>query len=106
MTAVIFVFICIASLPGLFLFGFFFGRCARRLPLMDESLPWTLNWGEIIPACNHDGDSSGQLPGRPWSGSSTNNDGPGWHAPHCGRSDCPAREAGRFTQAGGPAPVR
>jgi hypothetical protein len=27
-------------------FGFFVGRCARRLPVLDDHLPWTLHRGQ------------------------------------------------------------
>jgi hypothetical protein len=26
-------------------FGFFVGRCARRLPVIDDNLPWTMHRG-------------------------------------------------------------
>jgi hypothetical protein len=29
------------------LFGFFVGRCARKLPILDENLPWTLHRAHI-----------------------------------------------------------
>ena len=29
------------------LFGFFVGRCARRLPVIDDNLPWTLHRGRV-----------------------------------------------------------
>jgi hypothetical protein len=28
---------------GLCLFGFFVGRCAKKLPIIDSNLPWTLS---------------------------------------------------------------
>lgn len=36
------------------LFGFFVGRCARKLPIIDESLPWTMHRGQI-PLAGEDG---------------------------------------------------
>lgn len=41
------VFLWVTSLLGVFLFGFLFGRCARKLPIIDETLPWTLHWGQV-----------------------------------------------------------
>jgi hypothetical protein len=32
------------------LFGFFVGRCARKLPIIDDNLPWTMHRGQITPA--------------------------------------------------------
>jgi hypothetical protein len=29
------------------LFGFWVGRCARKLPIIDDNLPWTLHRGRI-----------------------------------------------------------
>ena len=28
----------------LFLLGFMIGRCARKLPVLDDTVPWTMNW--------------------------------------------------------------
>jgi hypothetical protein len=36
------------------LFGFFVGRCARKLPIIDERLPWTMHRGQI-PLASEDG---------------------------------------------------
>lgn len=43
---------------GLCLFGFFVGRCARKLPIIDSKLPWTLSRDQAMctsekenPAC-------------------------------------------------------
>ncbi len=33
---------------SLFLFGFFVGRCARKLPIIDSKLPWTLSRDQIL----------------------------------------------------------
>jgi hypothetical protein len=32
------------------LFGFFVGRCARKLPIIDSHLPWTMNRAQLPPA--------------------------------------------------------
>jgi hypothetical protein len=32
------------------LFGFFVGRCSRKLPIIDDNLPWTMHRGQIPPA--------------------------------------------------------
>lgn len=32
---------------GVGLFGFFLGRCARKLPIVDNHLPWTMSASEI-----------------------------------------------------------
>jgi hypothetical protein len=29
------------------LFGFFVGRCARKLPIIDNNLPWTMHRGQM-----------------------------------------------------------
>lgn len=29
------------------LFGFFVGRCARKLPVIDNNLPWTIHRGQM-----------------------------------------------------------
>ena len=29
------------------LFGFWIGRCARRLPIIDDKLPWTVHRNQI-----------------------------------------------------------
>ena len=35
---------------GLWIFGFFLGRCARKLPFIDDRLPWTLSRDQVIRA--------------------------------------------------------
>lgn len=56
-----------ASLLGIFLFGFLFGRCARKLPIVDETLPWTLHWGQVVPPSGRDAAVPGQnQAGRSW----------------------------------------
>jgi hypothetical protein len=32
------------------LFGFWVGRCARKLPIIDDNLPWTLHRGQVPTA--------------------------------------------------------
>ena len=44
------------------LFGFFVGRCARKLPIIDDNLPWTMHRGYIITRHNN------QTPTSPESG--------------------------------------
>jgi hypothetical protein len=29
------------------LFGFFVGRCSRKLPIIDDKLPWTMHRSQI-----------------------------------------------------------
>ena len=29
------------------LFGFFVGRCARKLPIVDDNLPWTMHRSQM-----------------------------------------------------------
>jgi hypothetical protein len=31
------------------LFGFWIGRCARKLPIIDDKLPWTAHRDQIVP---------------------------------------------------------
>lgn len=31
------------------LFGFFVGRCARKLPIIDNHLPWTMHLSQMAP---------------------------------------------------------
>jgi hypothetical protein len=54
------VFLWVTSLLGVLLFGFLFGRCARKLPIIDETLPWILHWGQVAPACGRDAAAPGQ----------------------------------------------
>lgn len=46
------IIICILLLPicsvVMGLFGFWIGRCARRLPVIDDKLPWTLHRGRVV----------------------------------------------------------
>jgi hypothetical protein len=36
-----------------FMFGFWIGRCARKLPIIDDNLPWTMH-REQAPRCYGD----------------------------------------------------
>lgn len=47
MLTAIYALILIASSSVLGLFGFFVGRCARKLPMIDNHLPWALHRGQI-----------------------------------------------------------
>ena len=41
--------ILILVLPSIMcLFGFFVGRCSRKLPIIDDNLPWTMHRGHMI----------------------------------------------------------
>lgn len=37
------IIILTASSPAVFLFGFWVGRCAGKLPVIDNNLPWTMH---------------------------------------------------------------
>lgn len=37
------VFAWLVSSSGICLFGFLVGRCARKLPVLDDFLPWTMH---------------------------------------------------------------
>lgn len=56
------IIISTASSFVVFLFGFWFGRCARKLPIVDDNLPWTMH-REQAPHCS--GDCRLQPPQRP-----------------------------------------
>ena len=43
------VFLWIMSLLGTFVFGFLFGRCARKLPVLDETL--CTGCGDCVAVC-------------------------------------------------------
>jgi hypothetical protein len=54
----------------LLMFGFLAGRFSRKLPAIDNALPWTLHWGEILPDHSRSQTPSDQLPRiPPWPGS-------------------------------------
>jgi len=44
------VMVSAAISSGLFMFGFWIGRCARKLPIIDDNLPWTMH-REQAPRC-------------------------------------------------------
>jgi hypothetical protein len=48
MFIVIYTIAWLLSSLGLSLLGFLAGRFGRKLPLLDDALPWTLHWGEIL----------------------------------------------------------
>ena len=50
MLTLIYGFALVASSFTLGLFGFFVGRCARRMPIIDEKLPWTVHRGQALAA--------------------------------------------------------
>ena len=89
------VFLWVTSLLGVFLFGFLFGRCARKLPIIDETLPWTLHWGQVVPECGRDAADSGQtqagrksFPSNPRQGDEADVRHAAITSP-CQRADCP-----------------
>jgi len=45
MFIVIYTIVWLVSALGLFLFGFLAGRFGRKLPIIDNALPWTLHQG-------------------------------------------------------------
>lgn len=47
MFVVEYVLLMIACSSGLGLFGFFLGRCGRKVPIIDNRLPWTMYSGEV-----------------------------------------------------------
>jgi hypothetical protein len=47
MLTAIYALILLACSSILGLFGFFVGRCARKLPIIDDHLPWALHRGQI-----------------------------------------------------------
>jgi hypothetical protein len=53
---------CILLLPicsaVMGLFGFWIGRCARKLPIIDDKLPWTLHRTQIPTSAANDGKPS------------------------------------------------
>jgi hypothetical protein len=50
MLTAIYGFVLVASSFTLGLFGFFVGRCARRMPIVDDKLPWAIHRGQAIAA--------------------------------------------------------
>jgi hypothetical protein len=47
MIALIYGFALVAISLATGLFGFFVGRCARKLPVIDDNLPWTVHRGQL-----------------------------------------------------------
>ena len=48
MLVLMFGFALVASSFAMGLFGFFVGRCARRVPFIDDNLPWAIHRGQAI----------------------------------------------------------
>jgi hypothetical protein len=46
MLTLIYGFALVASSITLGLFGFFVGRCARKMPIIDNKLPWAVHRGQ------------------------------------------------------------
>jgi hypothetical protein len=46
MLTLIYGFALVASSFTLGLFGFFVGRCARKMPIIDDHMPWTIHRGQ------------------------------------------------------------
>jgi len=53
MSAIIYAFLWLACTFILCLFSFWIGRCARRLPIIDDNLPWTMSRDQT-PRCVSD----------------------------------------------------
>jgi len=49
MLTLIYGFALVASSFTLGLFGFFVGRCARKIPILDDNLPRALHRGQLPP---------------------------------------------------------
>jgi len=58
-------FLWLACSFSLCLFGFFVGRCARKLPIIDNGLPWILSRGQIMRACEKEQEASEHTQGKP-----------------------------------------
>jgi hypothetical protein len=50
MITLIYGFVLVASSLSLGLFGFFVGRCARKMPIIDDNLPWAIHRGQALAA--------------------------------------------------------
>ena len=50
MLSLIYGFALVASSFTMGLFGFFVGRCARRIPVVDDNLPWAIHrhWRSVM----------------------------------------------------------
>lgn len=44
MPIAVYTFLWLLASVGLFLLGFMTGRCARKFPVLDHVLPWTMHW--------------------------------------------------------------
>jgi hypothetical protein len=53
MIVVIYATLWLASSLFICLFSFWLGRCARKLPIIDENLPWTMSRDQA-PHCSED----------------------------------------------------
>ena len=64
MIALIYGFVLVASSFTLGLFGFFVGRCARKMPIVDDKLPWAIHRSQPSPLSRNGGrsDRSGRRP--------------------------------------------
>jgi hypothetical protein len=55
MVTLTYSFVSLAISFSLGIFGFFVGRCARKLPVIDDKLPWAIHRSQIPaaarPAC-------------------------------------------------------
>jgi alkanesulfonate monooxygenase SsuD/methylene tetrahydromethanopterin reductase-like flavin-dependent oxidoreductase (luciferase family) len=49
----IYAVLLLACSSALCVFGYFVGRCARKLPFLDNNLPWTLRRGQLPPEDYH-----------------------------------------------------
>ena len=47
-----YAFVFVASSVTMGLLGFWIGRCARKLPIIDDNLPWTLHRGQMPAAAD------------------------------------------------------
>jgi len=46
MLVLMYGFALVVSSFAMGLFGFFVGRCARRIPVLDDNLPWAVHRGQ------------------------------------------------------------
>jgi hypothetical protein len=63
--AVTYIIAWLACSVGLCLFGFFVGRCARKMPIIDSRLPWTLSRDQILRGDDKQQRECEHLPGKP-----------------------------------------
>jgi hypothetical protein len=49
MIVVVYTILLVICPSALCVFGFFAGRCARRIPIVDDNLPWTIHRGQGCP---------------------------------------------------------